>query len=68
MAKPYLDWDNIRPDPFISWLSAHGLLCPTTCWSTAGLYPEPPVYVRCDNHTGMRNLVVRPKRKLLEMV
>jgi hypothetical protein len=68
MAKPQLDWESIRQSPFVTWLAEHGLLRPHTYWTLGGLYPDTqPVYVRRDTHTGNRDLIVRPKRKFLEL-
>ena len=75
MSKPHLDWENTRPDPFISWLHAHGLIQPGATW-TAEMDPTgQPVYRRSAASVGVTwpankiagPLVVRPKRRALEL-
>lgn len=70
-----VDFSTTRPDPFISWLDAHGLLLPGCSWEAAQEADGTPVYRRRASSVGgswptnkiAGPLVVRPKRRVLEM-
>lgn len=76
MAALDVNWAAVRPDPFISWLHAHGLIQPGASW-TATNDPATgmPVYRRSAASVGLSwpankiagPLVVRPKRRALEL-
>lgn len=68
------DFSQLRPDPFISWLGAHGLLHPGCVWEAKQDAFGNPTYRRLGTDVGIAwpaeriagPLVVRPKRKALE--
>lgn len=64
MSKPYVDWEGVRPEPFVSMLSRAGLLKPNTHWEVSYEEDGQPVYRRY--HGRELTVVMRPKRKALE--
>lgn len=73
MAWDKASYSGLKPDPFIGWLKANGLLQPGSCWSAETSPDGQYVYRRfMDFGPGWPAgriagpLVVRPKRKTLE--
>lgn len=72
MAKPHLDWDSMRPAPFVQWLNAHGLLHRGCSWEcTTDPATGQQTYRRYADHGKLwpaekiaGGLIVRPKRPL----
>lgn len=73
-----MTWDmraysGLRPDPFVAWLDAHGLLHPGCAWEATQDVNGVPIYRRLGSDVGLAwpaeripgPLVVRPKREAL---